>query len=787
MIKINHALEFHLCTKNSSYVMKVLPSSHLVNLHYGKRLRHQKDFSYLYQNFNTDIGNSTSYHEKFDPFTLDTTRLELATSGKGDYREPSLHIEYDDYTTVSDFTYHNHRVIKGKPGLDTLPHAHGTEGIETLIITLRDKIKDVYLHLNYHTFYESDVIVRSMTIENGQQGLITLEKAMSFNFDMNNSQLDLISLEGKWIREGQINKRPLHKGITSIDSKKGVSGSSHPPFICLADKDTGELHGECYGFGLVYSGNHQCLVEVSPYDLTRVHMGISPFDFRWTLDKGEHFQTPEVMMTFTPNGLSQMSHQFHNMINNHLIPTQWQHTDRPILFNNWEATYFQFNEKKLVDLAKAAKTLGIELFVLDDGWFGQRDDDKSSLGDFFEHRKKLPNGLSGLSKKIRALGLDFGIWVEPEMISTNSDLYKKHPEWAVQLLDRDPSLGRHQLVLDMTNPDVITYLFKALSKVFKDGHVTYVKWDMNRNFSDVYSNYLKDKQQRSFNHRYTLGLYHLLSRLTEKFPKILFESCSSGGNRFDLGMLYYMPQTWTSDNTDALERQSIQYGMSHLFPLSTMAAHVSGEPSHQVLRHTPIESRFNVAAFGVLGYEMDITKLTVFEKKVIKNQIAYYKQHRKLLQYGQFTRLQSPFEHNQSHWMVTNSNQSEAIVGYYQKLQESNSGFEAIKLKHLKSDDDYDISNRTQYINIRHFGPLINDEIPINVKVNGLVHSMVSNRYMYETEKFIHTVPGDQLMSIGLLPQHQFVGTELNENIRYVGDYGSRIYHLQSNQEKKYD
>jgi len=784
MVKINNSLEFHLYTKNTSYVMKVLPSSHLVNLHYGKRLRHQKDFSYLYQNFNTDIGNSTNYHQNFDPFTLDTTRLEIATSGKGDYREPSLHIEYEDYTTVSDFTYHNHRVVKGKPGLESLPHSHGTDAVETLIITLKDRVKDVYLHLNYHVFYATDVIVRSTTIENGEKGHITLEKAMSFNFDMSHSQMDFISLEGKWIREGQINKRPLHKGITSIDSKKGVSGSSHSPFICLTSKDADELHGDCYGFGLVYSGNHQCLVEVSPYNLTRVHMGISPFDFRWTLDKGELFQTPEVIMTYTPNGLSQMSHQFHSMINKHIIKEQWQNTERPILFNNWEATYFQFNEKKLVNLAKAAKNLGIELFVLDDGWFGKRDDDRSSLGDFFEHRKKLPNGLSGLSKKIKALGLDFGIWVEPEMISIDSELYKKHPEWAVKLLDRSPSLGRYQLVLDMTNPDVVEYLFNALKKVFTDGSVKYVKWDMNRNFSDVYSNHLSDKQQRSFNHRYVLGLYDLLNRLTDKFPQILFESCCSGGNRFDLGMLYYMPQTWTSDNTDALERQSIQYGMSHLFPLSAMAAHVSGEPSHQVLRNTPIESRFNVAAFGVLGYEMDITKLSVFEKKVIKNQIVYYKKHRKLLQYGRFTRLQSPFEHNQSHWMVTNDNQSEAIVGYYQKLQESNSGFEALKLKHLNTDYDYDIINRKQYINVRHFGPLINDEIPIDIKVNGLVHNMISNRYMYQIEKHTYTVPGDQLMSIGLLPQHQFVGTELNENIRYVGDFGSRIYYLLSNQEK---
>ncbi|MGL1889983.1 MAG: alpha-galactosidase [Spirochaetaceae bacterium] len=785
MIKINEdKLEFHLYTKNTSYLMTVIPSKHLVNLHYGGRFAHQDNFSHLYQNFSSSLGSSTNYDSTDDVFTLDSTRLEVGTNGKGDYREPSLHIKYKDHSRVSDFKYFSYKVINGKPDLDGLPNTFGTEGVKTLIITLYDDIKDVYLHLSYCVFYETDIITRSLQIENGNHATITLQKIMSMNIDFMDSDYELLTLEGKWIREGQINCRELNKGVFYIDSKKGVSGANHNPFICLKRKHTTEENGECYGFGLVYSGNHQGLVEVNPHNLTRLHIGINPFDFSWTLDKGNTFQTPEVVMTYSNSGLSKMSSNFHNMINHNLIPLKWQNRERPILFNNWEATYFGFNEKKLLNLAKSAKNLGIELFVLDDGWFGNRDDDRSSLGDFTEHSKKLPNGLAGLSKKINKLGLDFGIWVEPEMVSIKSNLYKKHPEWAVKLPGREPSLGRHQLILDLSNPDVIQYLYDSLKEVLINSNAKYVKWDMNRNFSDCYSNYLGVEQQEEFSHRYVLGLYGLLNRLTTEFEDVLFESCSSGGNRFDLGMLNYMPQTWISDNTDATERQSIQYGMSMLYPISSMCAHVSGEPSHQVLRNTPIESRFNVAAFGILGYEMDITKLSDFEKKVIKKQIEFYKEHRKLLQFGTFRRLKSPFDNNQSLWMVINEDKSEVLIGYYQKLQESNGGFESIKTPGLIPDGTYTIRNRDQFINIRHFGALVNDELPIDLKINGIIHSLVSERYMYQLEVQSTTIKGDQIMNAGFLPYHQFVGTELTAKTRFIGDFGSRIYHMKLEEEK---
>lgn len=774
-------LEFHLYTKNTSYIIKVLNTKHLVNLYYGKRIRHKEDFSTLYQNFSVALGSSTSYSQETGNFSLDTTKLEVATSGKGDYREPSLHIIFDDQSRVSDFKYVSHQIIDEKARLKSLPHTFSNENkCKTLEIKLYDEVKDVYLILYYSVFYECDVITRSMKIVNGNKGTIVLEKAMSLNLDFSNSDFELLTLEGKWIRERHINIRKLNKGVYYIDSKKGVSSANHNPFMGLMRPNTDEHIGECYGFGLIYSGNHQGLIEVNPHNLTRIQMGINPFDFNWTLEANQEFETPEVIMTYSDAGLNRMSQNFHELINTHLISPYWQKKPRPVLINNWEATYFDFNEAKLLKLAKSAKNLGIELFVLDDGWFGKRDNDTTSLGDFFEDTKKLPNGLDGISRKINELGLDFGLWVEPESISIESELYKKHPEWAIQLPDREPSLGRFQLQLDLANPEVIDYLFDSLRSVFKKANVKYVKWDMNRNISDVYSNYLPKEKQMEYHHRYVLGLYELLTRLTNEFEEVLFESCSSGGNRFDLGMLYYMPQTWTSDNTDAVERLDIQYGTSIVYPLSTMGAHVSGKPSHQMLRHTPIETRFNVATFGILGIELDLTKLSTFEKKALKEQIAFYKEHRHLLQFGKFYRIESPFESNNTIWMVVNDDSSEALIGYYQKLQQSNPGFECIKLKGLDESMYYSLNTRKQYLNVQHFGPLINDELPINITEGGIIHNIICKNYMYEMDKESISAYGDELMNAGFLPIPQFGGTEFSDKIRYIGDFGSRIYHVKS-------
>ena len=776
---------FHLQTKNTSYIIAIAETGHPVNLHYGKKITHRATTLSSLKQHHMQLGSSTAYSPETGHLSLEALRLEAPCYGKGDYREPVLHVAYaDDGSRTSDFIYEGYLLNDIKPELDGLPATHGKdnhnddEAANSITLILKEPVKNQLLKLHYAVFKQSDVITRSMELVNQSEQAVTIERAFSANLDLPDSNYELIHLTGKWINECQIKRHPIAKGMFHIDSKKGVSGANHNPFLCLARPDTGEMSGECYGFGLVYSGNHHCGVEVSPHSQPRVQLGISAFDFCWQLAPGEHFNTPEAVFTYSANGLNGMSQNFHRLIQHNLIDPNWQNRTRPIQCNNWEATYFDFDQGKLMKLAKTARDLGVELFVLDDGWFGKRDNDASSLGDFHDHPSKLPNGIAGLSKKIKKLGLQFGIWVEPEMVSTDSKLYQQHPEWAVQQPGRSVSYGRNQLVLDMANPAVIDYLFEQLSSVFSRAAVDYVKWDHNRNFSDIYSAYLDKDAQNSFSHRYVLGLYQLLGRLKKAFPDILFESCCSGGNRFDMGMLYYMPQTWTSDNTDAVERMRIQYGTSLLYPPSTMSCHVSGRPSHQVLRNTPIETRFNVAAFGNLGYQTDITQLTKYEQKAVKQQIAWYKQHRQLLQFGRFYRLQSPFEHNRMIWVVVSEDKQEALLGYYQMLQETSPALEQIRLPLLTADQCYQIENRPQFQNIRQFGNLINEHLPINLNDRGVIHSVLVNHYMQLITSEKWQMYGDELSAFGLPLKPQFMGTEMTDEIRFIGDFGSRIYHF---------
>jgi alpha-galactosidase len=545
--------------------------------------------------------------------------------------------------------------------------------------------------------------------------------------------------------------------------------------MILKQEDTKEDQGKAYGFGLIYSGNFEANAEVSPHGLLRLNMGMNAFDFRWNLAAGESFQTPEVVLSFSSRGLTKLSDNFHKLINQYIIPQAQQNKERPILINNWEATYFKFNENKILNIAKKAKSLGMELFCLDDGWFGKRNDDFSSLGDWYYNKKKLPRGVKGLCDKINKLGLDFGIWVEPEMLNEDSDLYREHPDWAVRIPNREPALGRNQLILALTNPDVRHFLKTTLEELFSSANISYVKWDMNRNFSDVFSQYLDVKDQGKFNHLYVLGLYDILGYLKNKFPDILFESCSSGGNRFDMGMLYYMPQTWTSDNTDAFERLLIQEGTSLCYPLSTISNHVSGDRSHQTFRHTPLETRFNVAAFGVLGYELDLTTLTKFDEVAIKNQIEFYKEYRQLFQYGSFVRLRSVYDSNYTIWMVINEAKDEAILGFFQKQALPNPGFDTVLVENLK-DARYTIKSRKQYTNIRIFGSLVNEALPVKLKVNHFLHNLVANQYMFELDKFEKELSANQLGNTGLPLHHEFTGTGYNDKVMLMPDYGSRLF-----------
>lgn len=763
---------FYLETANSTYIMLVNEVGHLEHVYYGGKIPKVKNIDEVRPKYEFELGSSVSYDKDHKGYSLNTRLLEISTFGKGDYREPTLHIELPNGSRTTDFLYQSHEILKNI----SFPNMPQVRKTETLVVTMLDKVSNIIVKLYYSVFDNEDIIVRNLEIVNNNKQSIILDKALSFNLDLVNKDYVLTKLDGAWIRERHISNVALTKGTLRIDSKKGVSSSDHNPFLMIKEPNTVEDYGRAYGFTFVYSGNFEANIENSPHDLMRINMGINSFDFRYPLQPNETFITPEVIMTFSNKGLTQLSQNFHNLINEYVINENQQYKERPILVNNWEATYFDFNEKKLLAIAKKAKKLGIELFCLDDGWFGKRNNDFSSLGDWYYNKKKLPRGVEGLCRKINKLGLDFGIWVEPEMISVDSDLYREHPEWAVCVPNSEPALGRNQLILDMTNKDVITYLKDTMYNLFSSANISYVKWDMNRNFSDVFSQNLDIKDQGKFNHLYVLGLYELLEYLTTSFPNILFESCSSGGNRYDVGMLYYMPQTWTSDNTDSFERLLIQEGTSLVYPLSTISNHVSGERSHQVMRHTPLETRFNVASFGILGYELDLSIITPFEHKVIQKQIEFYKEYRHLLQYGTFRRLQSVYDSNYTIWMVISKDKKEAILGFFQKLAKPNPHLDTVRISDLNKEDNYSISNRTQYTTIRTFGSLVNEALPIKLKVNHFLHNLVANRYLFKLDELKKEMTGSQLDEMEILLHHQFTGTGYNENVMLLEDFGSRLF-----------
>lgn len=780
MIQYTDDNYFHMYTANTSYIIKIGDTNHINSIYYGKRIREKESYESLNQVFDVPVGLEPTYSSEIANSYLNTACLEWSSFGRSDLREPPIHIVLSDNTRVIDLVYTKHQILNGKERLISMPcFFENGDRVDTLIITLVDTIFDICVELHYNVFYDKDIITRHVKVINNGEPL-TIDRIMSFNIDFGTSCYDMINLSGHWIKEKHIQRQALTKGIHIIDSKRLASGAEHTPFIALVEPSATEHHGDCYGFSLVYSGNYQGMVQVSAHDIVRVQMGINPFDFTWNLGKGDSFVSPEVVMTFSPNGLNGMSQNFHKAIRENLITKAWQYKERPILFNSWEAMYFDFNEHKLLKLASEGKTLGMELFVLDDGWFGKRDDDTTSLGDWYEDYKKLPNGLEGLSKKIKDMGLQFGLWVEPEMISQQSDLFRAHPDWAIMLPNRKPCLGRNQLMLDLSNEEATDYLYDTLSQLFIRANVDYVKWDFNRSATDMYSTSLSQSNQQSLSHRYYLGLYSLLQKLMDTFPNVLFESCASGGNRHDLGMLYYMPQTWISDNTDAMERLNIQYGGSLLFPLDTMGAHVGSSPSHQTLRKNPMETRYNVAAFGALGYELNLLTISNYDKKTITKQIEHYKKYRSTIQLGTFYRLMSPFDSNNCIWMSVDSKKN-AVLGYYQKLKRSNPGHERIRLKALSENKLYDVCTREHYINIEKFGELINHVLPIKITttgIKGLVHKTISNNYLYKGEIQKTSAYGDELMNAGLRLYNQFMGTGLSEKTMLVGDFGSRMYNI---------
>ncbi|GAB3056033.1 alpha-galactosidase [Virgibacillus ainsalahensis] len=695
MILFNESTkEFHLQAKDTSYIFKVLRNNQLGHLYYGKKIRHRDSFAHLFTRRNRS--NISNVYEGEESFSLEVIKQEYPSYGTTDYREPAYQILQEDGSRITNAEYNGHRIFKGKKPLKGLPatYVENNEEAESLEISLYDHLIHVEIKLTYTVYEQFNVITRSaMFINHGKEDM-NLSRALSASVDFFDSDFEMIQLSGAWSRERHVTSRKLTQGIQRISSTRGSSSAHQNPFLALKRPEATEHQGEVYGFSLVYSGNFLAQVEVDHYDVSRMTMGIHPFDFNWLLKNGEVFQTPEVVMVYSNEGLNGMSQTFHHLYQSRLVRGKWRDQERPVLINNWEGTYFDFNEEKILNMAKQSKELGIELFVLDDGWFGKRDDDTTSLGDWFTDERKLPNGITGLAEKITKMELDFGLWFEPEMVSKISELYETHPDWIIHVPGRHLSHGRNQYVLDFSRKEVVDHIYHRMATILKDAPITYIKWDMNRYMTEIGSaGWPKDRQQEVA-HRYILGVYDLYERLTTEFPDILFESCASGGARFDPGMLYYAPQAWTSDDTDAVERLKIQYGTSIVYPLRSMGAHVSDIPNHQVGRNTSLATRANVACFGVFGYELDLTKMTIEDKEHVKRQISFYKENRKLLLNGDFYRLESPFEAdgNITSWMVVSKNKEEALAGRFQVLSLPNTGLKRILLKGLHPDYEYNIA-----------------------------------------------------------------------------------------------
>jgi alpha-galactosidase len=683
---------FHLQAKNTSYVMEIVRDGYLLHRYWGRKINTFRNSNYL-QFIDRGFSGNPYNHKDDRTFSLDTLPQEYPQFGNTDYRQPAYQIQLENGSTITDLKYESHTIIKGKPSLEGLPaiYAERDNEAETLEITLVDSLIGLKVILSYSVFEHLNVITRSVKFVNEGTKSLKLLRALSVSIDFSDTDFDFLHLHGAHVKERHIERQPLRHGIQSIHSARGASSHQHNPFIALLRKDTTEDTGEAYAFNFVYSGNFLAQAEVDQFNNTRVTMGINPFDFSWKLEPGEVFQTPEAVMVYSSNGLGDMSRTFHELYRTRLVRGRFKDKERPILVNNWEATYFDFNDEKIMDIAKTGKELGIELFVLDDGWFGKRDNDTSSLGDWFVDRKKLPNGLDNLAKNVRELGLEFGLWFEPEMVSVDSDLYREHPDWCIHVPGRSQSESRNQLILDFSREDVCKEITKRVSDILAAFPITYVKWDMNRHMTEMGSATLPTDRQRETAHRYMLGLYKVMETITTSFPHILFESCSGGGGRFDPGMLYYMPQVWTSDNTDAISRLKIQYGTSLVYPIISMGSHVSAVPNHQVHRSTTLKMRGDVAMSGNLGYELDLTKLSEEEKQVVKEQVTHYKEIRKLIQFGDFYRIKSPFEGNETAWLFTNENKSEVMAFYFRVLAEPAAPTTVLKLKGIDCSKNYSL------------------------------------------------------------------------------------------------
>lgn len=732
---------FHLQNQKISYIFAVLKNGQLGHIYFGERITDRENLDDLIEYAKRDMAPYT--YEGDSRFSLEHLKQEYPTYGSGDMRYGAFTIESKKGSKVVDFKYKEHIIYKGKKKLEGLPalYMEGPDEGETLEVILEDETLKAKIVLSYTIYDEFPVIARNTRIINQGNESIVIHNCMSMSLDLPDKEYEMLTLSGSWSRERHVCKRNLQYGLQGVYSLRGCSSHQHNPFIALMRKGADEFKGEVIGFSLVYSGDFIAQAEVDVFDVTRVLMGIHPQEFRWSLGENQSFQTPEAVMVYSAEGLGYMSRVYHQLYRTRLARGVWRDKERPILINNWEATYFDFNEEKILDLAQKAKQIGVELLVLDDGWFGKRNSADCSLGDWHPNLEKLPSGIDGISRTIEEMGMKFGLWFEPEMTNKDSDLFREHPDWLLADLDRNYCHSRNQYVLDFSKEEVVDYIYNQMEKILKESAISYIKWDMNRSFSEVFSNNNVADYQGMVRHKYILGVYSLYERLIQNFPNILFESCASGGARFDPGMLYYAPQAWTSDNTDAISRLKIQHGTSMVYPISSIGSHVSAAPNHQVFRKTPLETRANVAFFGTFGYELDITALSKEELEQMACYIKFMKEHRELIQKGDFYRLMSPFEGNETAWLVVNREKTAAILGYYRVLEPENAKFSRVHLVGLNKENKYQIQEM--------FG----------------AKSNMGEKY------------GDELMNIGLSVSDYSSGLpEMSADQQ--GDYFSRLFYL---------
>lgn len=688
---------FRLNTKNSTYCISISKKGYVAHAYYGAKIPND-DVSYLTRQNEYGFSDSDIFREKHS--LLDFLPMEMPFGGVGDFRKPAVSITNSNGNNAVELKYKDYKITDGTIKLNGLPCVFAEKkSAQTLEIITEDKILGLEVILLYTIFDDTDAIVRSTKIINKNKKIspqtdskntVFIKNALSLSFDMDFDNFDIITLHGSWARERHIDRRPIHMGLQSCESIRGETSHQEHPFLAILEHTADNNKGNVYGVNFIYSGNFTAQVQRNQFDTIRTQIGINPENFCWKLEPQEIFETPQAVLVFSQNGLNGMSQAFHDLYREHLIRSPYKKSMRPILINNWEATYFDFDTNKLLDIAHEAKKDGIEMLVMDDGWFGHRNFDNSSLGDWFVNEEKIQGGLKNLVDKVNEIGLKFGIWFEPEMISPDSKLFAEHPDYAIQIQGREPGMSRQQLVLDITRKDVRDCVYNQIAKILHSANIEYVKWDMNRQLSDIGSAQLNNEKVGEFFHRYVLALYEMQERLITEFPNLLLENCSGGGARFDPGMFYYSPQIWCSDDTDAVERLEIQEGTSLVYPLSSIGAHVSVCPNHAVGRNTPFKTRGYVALSGTFGYELDITKLSSQDRKMIPHQIELYKKYSDIIRNGDYWRIASFSEnHTYDCWACVSKQKNKALVTFVQVLNHPNFKTRFIKIPGLSDEKKY--------------------------------------------------------------------------------------------------